>query len=247
MPERQIVDERITLFQSDGRQWGMPNLSPFCIKLETYLRLANWSYDTQPANFRKAPKGKVPYVALNGQLLGDSQLIIEALEARRPPERRLDHTLSKPQRATGHALRRMLEEGLYFVLVHWRWVDAAGWKIYRPGIGSIMGPIRHILPLIRRGVVKANKSQGTGRHSPAEIARLGIADLTALAEHIGEQRWLFGEQCSTFDASVFAFIEGIAGFPAASPVRDFLLAESRLMGYRSRVRAAIWRDLAASQ
>ena len=33
----------ITLFQFQ-RYWGLPNISPFCLKLETYLRLAKIPY-----------------------------------------------------------------------------------------------------------------------------------------------------------------------------------------------------------
>jgi Glutathione S-transferase N-terminal domain len=38
--------------------WGLPDLSPFCVKLETYLRLAKIPYETQVGDPRKAPKKK---------------------------------------------------------------------------------------------------------------------------------------------------------------------------------------------
>ncbi len=237
------MSEQVILYQPPGRPWGAPNFSPFCIKLETYLRLAQWPYECRAASFRKAPKGKVPYIDIGGALLGDSQLVIEYLEARRPSDRRLDAWLDDSQRAVGHAARRMLDEGLYFVMVYLRWLDERGWETYRPAIGQMMGPFRHVLPLVRRAVRKATISQGTGRHSAAEVAAAGVADLRALSQVIGDHQWLLGDARSTYDASAFAFIEAIAAFPVASPVRDFLLADARLTGYRQRVRAAIWSDL----
>lgn len=237
------MTDTLVLYQPLGRQWGMPNLSPFCTKLETYLRLARWPYERRAASFRNAPKGKIPYIGLEGRLVGDSQLIMEMLESRRAPDARLDGWLSDTQRATGHALQRMLDEGLYFVLVHLRWVDEQGWAAYQPKLALDIGAARYILPLVRRGVIKANRTQGTGRHQGAQIAQMGIADLAALAQLIGEQRWIFGERPSTYDVSAFALVEGLAGFPVASAVRDYLLAEPRLAAYRARVRGAIWRDL----
>ncbi len=40
-------------------------------------------------------------------------------------------------------------------------------------------PVRLALPLIRRGIRKSLWSQGTTRHSAAEITAMGMADLAA--------------------------------------------------------------------
>ena len=37
--------------------WGIPNLSVFCVKLETYLRMANLSYEKHSTVPFGAPKG----------------------------------------------------------------------------------------------------------------------------------------------------------------------------------------------
>lgn len=41
--------------------WNVPNMSPFCVKLETYLRMAKLPYQTAPGNPLQAPLGKIPY------------------------------------------------------------------------------------------------------------------------------------------------------------------------------------------
>ena len=38
----------LTLYQFE-RTWGIPNLSPFCCKIETYLRMANIDYTIKPS------------------------------------------------------------------------------------------------------------------------------------------------------------------------------------------------------
>ncbi len=52
----------IKLYQFDPA-FGLPNASPFCMKLETYLRMAQLPFEIEPATlqaFNKAPKGKMP-------------------------------------------------------------------------------------------------------------------------------------------------------------------------------------------
>ena len=54
----------ITLYQY--QPWmGLPNPSPFCMKLETYLRMAQLPFVAPQISLRqmgRAPKGKLPYV-----------------------------------------------------------------------------------------------------------------------------------------------------------------------------------------
>ena len=70
--------------------WGR-NVSPFGLKLEAWLRLADIPYTVEPStNLGKAPKGKLPYIRDEGRLIGDTTLIIEHLKAqpRHRPRRR---------------------------------------------------------------------------------------------------------------------------------------------------------------
>ena len=63
--------------------FGLPNASPFCMKLETYLRLAGLPYRlANDGDVFKAPKGKLPYIDDDGTLVADSSFIIDHLKAR---------------------------------------------------------------------------------------------------------------------------------------------------------------------
>jgi glutathione S-transferase len=239
------VPKQILLHQPGGRPWGMPNMGPFCIKLETYLRMAGWGYEWQRSDFRRAPKGKIPYVSLDGELVGDSQLILQRLERSRAAagQPTLDDWLDGTQHAIGHAVQRMLDEGTYFALLHLRWTDDAGWETYRPALARSLGPIKVALPLIRRSINKRQHSQGTGRHATTDIEDMAIADLTSLAAIISDNAFLLGDRPSTYDSSAFASIEATVGFPVMSRTRAFALQHPVLSAYRERVRAKWWSDL----
>jgi len=238
--------ESITLYQSPGRPWGMPNLSPFCSKLETYLRMASVPHTLAVADIRKAPKGKVPYVGIDGGLMGDSQLVIEAIE-RRLGDAALDAGLDARDHATGHVIRRMLEDGLYFVSMYNRWITPDGYAVLAPVFKQILpAPLRILMPMIRRSVRKSLRAQGAGRHTTDELMAMGIADVDALALFLGDQPFLLGDKPRTVDATVFAFVTSLLGFPAESRLRTHALAKANLVAYRDRIAARWWPELAGT-
>ena len=234
----------LTLFQPPTRPWNTPNLSPFCIKLECYLRMAEIPYKSAAMQRTKAPKGKIPYVELpGGKLLGDSQLIIEQLERDLTAEGKLalDAGLSARDVATGHLTRRALEEGYYFVMMYMRWKTEDGFAATREEIKKFVPGI--VVPLVRRDIRKKLHGQGTGRHTEAEVIALGGSDFDACAELLGDRPFLLGEKPRTVDCTLFAFLEGVLGFPVDSPLKARISAHANLVAYRQRIRDRWWKDL----
>lgn len=212
------------------------SISPFCIKLETWLRLAGIPYQTRSADPRSAPQGKVPYVSVNGALLGDSQLIIEHLTERRGVS--LDASLSEVQRAWGHTLRKTAENSLYFHIVHARWLTADGFAVYRPVIGGLMpAPARLIGPyLIRRMVRQQLHGQGLGRYDDADRTVLAAADADALQIALSEAPFALGDAPHSVDASLYAMLVSILRFPVDSALKT-LFSRPEFTDYVARMDA----------
>ena len=57
-------------------------ISPFALKLETYLRLKKIPYETLYCLKFDGKKRFIPYIELNGEQMSDSNLIIQELEKR---------------------------------------------------------------------------------------------------------------------------------------------------------------------
>ncbi|AKF09156.1 Hypothetical protein DB32_006305 [Sandaracinus amylolyticus] len=214
----------------------MPSFSPFCTKLETYLRMAGIPHEVRPPDMRRAPKGKIPYVEIDGRLIGDSQLVIDELVRRHGDT--LDAQLDSKQRAIGHAVRRMLEEGTYFTTLHLRWIDEDGFRVLRPEFGKMFPPaLRPLLfPMVRRSVRSALRGQGTGRHTKDEIVSFARRDLDALSAILGESEYLLGDRPSSYDATAYAFCESALGFPHPSGVLEHARSKPNLVAYRARMR-----------
>jgi glutathione S-transferase len=215
--------------------WGLPDLSPFCFKVETYLRLAQVPYTTLIGDSRKAPKQKLPMIDDGGRKIPDSSAIVAHLEATRG--RPLDAELSAEQRALATAVRSMLEEHLYFLIVYERWQDDHNWQIYQPVFVElarhlgIPGLLRgFIADQVRKQMLTALRGQGAGRHRPEEIAAAAQAIVDSVdALCVGP--YFFGERPRTLDATVYAFLDSILSAPFEGPVKTHLAGKPKLVAY----------------
>jgi glutathione S-transferase len=221
--------------------FGLPNASPFCMKVETYLRMAGLPYECpRGADFRKAPKGKLPYIVDdgdNGKLVADSTLIIDYLKATYGDK--LDARLSAAQRALGVLIQRTFEESLYWPLVHSRWLDDVGFaKVNEAVFGRMKFPLRQIIPVLgRRSLRKQLHAQGTGRHSREEIYAIGCRDITALSDVLGDQPYFLGDEPASVDATGYAFLANLLWVPIDLPMRAHAAKLPNLEAYCQRMKA----------
>ena len=218
--------------------WGI-NPSPFCLKVETYCRLADMPFRTVNTLPARAPRGKLPFLEDAGERIPDSGQIIDHLKKWHGDP--LDRDLDDQQRALGHLIRRTCEESLYFVLVYFRWIDPAGWQAIRPAFFGALPPLIRdaVAWTAGRGVRRALHGQGTGRHDPEGVLALGAADLAALATLLAHRPFAVGDRPSSYDASLYGVLANIIDVP----VTTALTAEARrhevLAAYTARVRGVI--------
>ena len=211
--------------------WGR-NVSPFGLKLETWLRLADIPYAVEPStDLRKAPKGKLPYIKDEGRLVADTTLIIEYLKATRGIDP--DAGLGECERAQALMLQRLFEDHFYFVLAYSRWIDEAGWRTLRPAFfGRLPFPVRDaVAGHFRRRVRKMLHLQGLGRHRPGEIYAMGRADLEAVADFLADRPFLMGEQLTTVDAVAYAFLANVIYLPFETELKRAALEFPTLVTY----------------
>lgn len=223
--------------------FGLPNASPFCMKVETYLRLAGLPYETDNrGRLPKAPKGKLPYLDDDGECVADSTFIIAYLKERYGDP--LDAGLSAEQRATALAWQRLIEENLYWAVAYTRWIEPAGFALMREVFFSrLPWPLRRIVPpLARRAVQKELWGHGLGRHSRDEIMAIGQADVDAIAVFLGDKTYFLGESPTSLDATAYAFLANILWAPVDSPIRRHAQVRPRLEAYCRRLQARYWPD-----
>jgi glutathione S-transferase len=216
--------------------FGLPNASPFCLKLEVYLRMAGLPYRNRyTLDLHRAPKGKLPWIDDDGTVMADSGLIIEYLKRKYGDA--LDAGLTPLLRARGLAITRLLEEHLYWAVLHDRWISDTGWELTRASFfGGMPWPLRMIVPWVaRRGIRAELQGQGMGRHTPAQIHALGMTDIDALAELLGDQEYFLGLQATSVDAAGVAFLANILMTPLETPISKAAAAHPNLVDYCQRM------------
>jgi glutathione S-transferase len=222
--------------------WGLPNASPFCMKVETWLRMAQIPYQARSVGGPpKSATGKVPYlVRPDGSLLPDSGAIIATLE--REHQVPLDRDLSSSDRAVAVMLRRTFEDSLYFALLHQRWLVDENWQVTRQAyFGSLPAVVRATLvPLIRRKVRRDAWGQGVARMGSEQICQRGIEDISAVSELLGDRRFFLGDQPRGVDALAYAFLANFLVPPLQSPIVEAARARDNLVRYCDRMRALYW-------
>ena len=201
---------------------GLPNASPFCMKLETYLRMAGLSFDIHYIrNPQHGPKGKLPFIKVDDVKYADSELIIDELKKRFHDP--LDAELTHEQRALGRLIDYTLGDRMYWFLLYWRWQDKAGWSVIKteyfkklPAFSRMFVPA-----MVRKKVVTALKEQGTGRYSKEEVIYLGKKIIDSLVGILGTKPYFLGDKPTSADATAFAFLANILMSPLKSPLQEY--------------------------
>jgi glutathione S-transferase len=221
--------------------WGLPNSSPFCMKLETYLRMAELPYELVfEDKLDKAPKKKMPYIEDDGQKIGDSNLVIEYLQKKYGD--RTDAHLSPTDRAISLAMRRLIDENLYWCIVYSRWIDEKNWPITRAAYFGNLPPILNQLlpPLIRKSTVKNLLGHGMGKHSATEVYEIGCRDIQALSDFLGDREFFIGDRPTILDATAYASIANLIKIPMESPLKTKTEGLANLVSFSERMTAKFY-------
>jgi len=232
----------LILYQFE-RTWGNPNLSHFCCKTETYLRMAGIEYAIKTTLPLFAPKGKLPYIKDEDVKLADSRFIIRHLKDK---YKDLDEGLNAAEAALSLAMQRLVEEHLFWATMYTRWqYTDANWQVNKKAIFDVLPPaIRDVAAVIYRYRIQRQiYGHGMGRHKPEEIFELGMQDIDALSACLGDKKYFLGDKPTTLDASAFGFLINTFGCPIESPLKEYGLSKENLRNYIDRIKTQYYSDL----
>jgi glutathione S-transferase len=195
----------ITLY-GFGPMFGLPDPSPFVLKTFTQLKMSGLPFRLERAQLAEAPKGKIPFIRDGEVVMGDSVFILDHL--RRAHGVELDAHLTPEQRSVGWALERMLEDHLYWAIIHARWaID----ENFEKGPSQFFAGAPEAVKLqAKAGMKERLLGQGFGRHADAEIADLAARDFASASELLGDKPFIFGERPCSMDATLFGFTASAA-------------------------------------
>lgn len=230
----------------------IPSLSPYCLKVETWLRLAGIKYENVDHKMKfRSKKGQLPFVELNGEEIADSTIILKELGQRFGKD--LDAGLTNDQKNVSHAMISMIENHLVWVVAWWRtkYPDNVikGYKVnLQHALGSkIPNGILNFFfkfTFARKGAKKV-KAQGIGVHKPEEIIEFGQNDLKVLSDMLADKPFFFGDEPTTLDVVAFSslaqiyFIEKEVQYS----LRDYMQENcANLVGHVNRMKERCFPD-----
>ncbi|PCH96735.1 MAG: hypothetical protein COB84_04450 [Rhodobacteraceae bacterium] len=223
--------------------FGLISGSPFAVKAMCMVANSGQEFRFNiQSDPRKQPKQKMPVLHHGTKIIPDSDQIRDYLESTFNLD--FDANLAPQQRATSRAIIRMIEEHLYFAIYANRWQGDKHWAITRE---QFMGGAPKIIQVlvgnkIRKGAVQQLIGQGMGRHSPKEQLDRAQKDITAIADLLGSQKFLFGNAPTAADYSVAPMLEAAHSFPIANGMTDLVEAHPNLLAYIKRAHEEFYPD-----
>lgn len=252
-------DKDIVYLYQFSRTPLLPSLSPYCLKVETWLRLSGIKYENVDHKMKfRSKKGQLPFVELNGEEIADSTFILRELGQRYGID--LDASLSDDQKNVSHAMITMIENHLCWVYVWWRTkfpdLMLKGYKVNLQHVLNSKFP-SSILNIVfkftycRRGAKKV-KAHGLGVHKPEEIYEFGQRDLQVLSDILADKPFFFGDEPATLDVVAFANLAQIhfVDKEVSYPLRDWMEEHcSNLIGHINRMKERCfpdWEEMSAT-
>jgi glutathione S-transferase len=199
------------------------------------LKMAGLAYRRESAIPPQAPKGKLPYITDDAEVITDSTFIRAHIEHKYGVD--LDEGLDARQRAQAWAIERLLEDHLYFAMVWFRWIVPENFAKGPARFADVV-PVAQREQLRREMQVRKDadlRAHGIGRHTREEIASLGKRSIDALSTLLGDSMYVMGDRPSGVDAAAFGVLASVLTPFFDTPLRQAVLAYPNLVAYVQRM------------
>src|SRR5262249_55080878 len=147
-----------------------------------------------------APRGQLPYIEDDGEIIGDSDTIIAHLI--RKHRLAIDAALTPAQRDVNLMVDRVLDD-LYWVMSYSRWKDERYWPAFRDTL------MREHPDFTEENLLKAKAYNaqryhyaGIGRYDPDAAMARGLADLAVLANLVPASGCVHAAAPTSVDAAI---------------------------------------------
>jgi glutathione S-transferase len=217
---------------------GVADNNGYGLKVYAFLKLAGVPFaHTHLFDASSAPRGQLPYIDDDGEIVGDSDTILAHLVRTRGLT--IDAALADAQRDRDHLVTRMLDD-LYWVMSYARWKDERYWPAFRDTL------LREHPNFTEEslGAAKAYNAQryhyaGIGRYAPDDALARGLADLGVLARLVPASGFVHGAKPTSIDAGIYGFVANIYFYDIDTPLRQCVVAHHNLVRHCRAIHAAV--------
>eukprot|EP00672_Neobodo_designis_P002054 CAMPEP_0174855336 /NCGR_PEP_ID=MMETSP1114-20130205/33042_1 /TAXON_ID=312471 /ORGANISM="Neobodo designis, Strain CCAP 1951/1" /LENGTH=323 /DNA_ID=CAMNT_0016090073 /DNA_START=42 /DNA_END=1013 /DNA_ORIENTATION=+ len=236
---------------------GTPHLGHSATKVEAFLRVHNIPYEFHflmdgPSY---SPTETIPFIALDGELIGESQFCIDALKKRfNIPQ---DEGLTPVQAAVHTSIRRIVDLSLYQHNSRTTFVDNPSVmkqmmvEKFAPAAGVPGFVIGFMFGKFRKATINRLNVSGLGWFDDERYQIEATRDVAALSAFVQDadarkHKYLFGNKATSADTLLYGFVSSVLAFPelpnngrAVQAIRD----DKALNAYVKRFEAEFYADL----
>ena len=222
-----VLPRMITLY-SYPELFGVADNNGYGLKVFAFMRIAGVQFIHEHIfDASKAPRGQLPYIEDDGEIIGDSETIIAHVIAKYALT--IDAGLGAEQRDQNLLATRLLDD-LYWVMSYSRWKDDCYFPAFRDAFIQ-QHPSLTVAGLEQARVYNAQRYhfQGIGRYAPEAAYARGLADLAVLARLVPAEGYVHGPHPTSVDAGIYGFIANIYFFAIDTPLKRFVVAHPNLV------------------
>jgi glutathione S-transferase len=229
-----------------GEGFALPEISPYVTKTEVHLRMAGLAYVKEASAPQFSPKGQLPWIEDDGEMIADSHFVRLHLERKYGID--FDEGLGPAERAQAWAIERLIENHFGWTVVQSRWLIDENFAkgpahFFDPAPAEMQQQLRGEA---RRQIADSIRAVGIGRHTEAEVLTLGLRSLSALAVLLGDKPFLMGSRPTGVDAAAFGMLAALMTPYFDAPLRRRAVAFDTLTAYVDRMMAGVYPDFAWS-
>jgi glutathione S-transferase len=227
----------LTLYSYPGL-FGVADNNGYGLKVYAFLRLTGVPFRHEHiVDASHAPRGQLPYIDDDGEIVGDSETILAHLVRTR--RLTIDAGLTRAQRDHDLLITRLLDD-LYWVMSYSRWKDDRYWPAFRDAM------LREHPSLTEATLVRAREYnaqryhfQGIGRYQPDDAMARGLADLEVIARAIPATGYVHGARPTSIDAGVYGFVANIVFYDIDTPLKRCVVANEQLVRHCRAIHDAV--------
>ncbi|XP_061192854.1 failed axon connections homolog [Saccostrea echinata] len=236
--KRHNVPPDVVILYQIGRGPFAPSVSPFPLKLETFLRMTKTPYVNDHSG-KFSSKRKTPWIEYDGKSIADSQFCIDYIKKKRGVD--VNGDLSPSDQAVARAFQKMTEENLY-------------WTMCIEMFGEDTSTVEKVIPykglklwltiwFLKRVIKKETWGHGIGRHTQDEVWTIAVDDMTAISNFLGNKEFFMGSEPSEVDCAMFGMLSMIIlNMPNSKHDRYVRENLPNIVRYCERMKQRFWPD-----
>ncbi|EFO25976.2 cadmium-inducible lysosomal protein CDR-5 [Loa loa] len=202
-----------------SRASSSPNISPFCFKIETWLRAKELKHELRSYWDFQPWERYFPFVELNGKKISDSQVIMEQLQK----HFNLSDELGGVDIGVARAIDQMIERSTHYLLLYFIFVENL--PKFLQGLESSLIKrwfIRGTISPFHSKVRRIFMDLGLSKCSRNDLINMLQKDIAAIDVILDDKKFLFGVKPTASDFTVFGHLAASYYLPFRQPISDIL-------------------------